>query len=78
MIRLLAILAGLFSAFFIFYTIRLLVVTSGLQQVRAGGQGAYIGAVIFPILAIALGWASIRAWRWVPRKARQAPEPADR
>ena len=72
MIRLLAIVAGLFSGFFIFYTIRLLVVTSGLQQIRAGGQGAYIGAVIFPILAIALGWASIRAWRWAPRKRRAA------
>ena len=70
MIRLLAIVAGLFSAFFIFYTIRLLVVTSGLQQIRPGGQGAYIGAVIFPILAIALGWASIRAWRYAPRKRR--------
>lgn len=74
MIRLLAILAALFSAFFVFYTIRLLVVTSGLQQVRAGGQGAYIGAVIFPILAIALGWASIRAWRWSPRKRRAATD----
>jgi hypothetical protein len=67
-IRLLAIIAALFSAFFIFYTIRLLVVTAGLQHVRAGGQGAYIGAVVFPILAIALGWASVRAWRWAPRK----------
>lgn len=74
MIRFLAIVAGLFSAFFIFYTIRLLVVTSGLQQVRPGGQGAYIGAVVFPILAIALGWAGIRAWRWAPRKTRQAPQ----
>jgi H+/Cl- antiporter ClcA len=71
-IRLLAIIAGLFSVFFVFYTIRLLIVTSGLQEIRPAGQGAYIGAVIFPILAIALGWASIRAWRWVPRKRRQS------
>jgi hypothetical protein len=66
--RILAIIAGLLSAFFVFYTIRLLVVTSALQNIRPGGQGAYIGAVVFPLLALVLGWASIRAWRRVPRE----------
>lgn len=61
--RAIAVVAGMISAFFIFYTARLLVVTQFLQRTRAGGQGAYIGAVVFPILAIAFGWASWRLWR---------------
>jgi len=48
------------SAFFVFYTVRLLVVTRGLRAVRAGGHGAYAGAVVFPILALLLGWLG---WR---------------
>jgi hypothetical protein len=44
------------SAFFAFYTVRLLVVTRGLHAVRTGGHGAYIGAVAFPVLAVLLGW----------------------
>jgi hypothetical protein len=48
------------SAFFIFYTARLLVVTHGLRSVRAGGRGAYVGAVVFPLLAALLGWGG---WR---------------
>jgi hypothetical protein len=71
--RFLAIIGGLLSAFFVFYTIRLLVVTSGLQHIRVGGEGAYIGAVIFPLLAAALGWASVRAWRRAQRERPQAP-----
>ena len=51
---------ALLSAFFVFWTARLLVVTRGLQAIRAGGQGAYAGAVVFPLLALALGWG---AWR---------------
>jgi hypothetical protein len=58
-----AIIAGLVSVFFVFYTARLLVVTHGLQQTRAGGQGAYIGAVVFPILALGCGLLSTRLWR---------------
>ena len=54
---------GAISAFFVFYTIRLLVVTHFLQQTRAGGQGAYVGAVVFPILAILFAWGSVRFWR---------------
>ena len=48
------------SAFFIFYTARLLVVTRGLRAVRAGGHGAYIGAAVFPLLAFLLGWGGRR------------------
>ncbi len=60
--RFLAILAGLVSAFFVLYTIRLLIVTGGLQQIRAGGHGAYIGAAAFPLLAFVFGWACRRFW----------------
>ena len=61
--RMVAVVLGLISAFFVFYTVRLLVVTHGLQQLRAGGGGAYIGAVVFPLIALAFGWASVRLWR---------------
>jgi len=54
---------GLASGFFIFWTLRLLFVTGFLQHIRAGGQGAYIGAAVFPVLALAFGWASHRCWR---------------
>ena len=56
---------GLFalSAFFVFYTVRLLAVTGGLAHTRAGGQGAYIGAVVFPVLAAVFAWAGVRFWR---------------
>ncbi|MEO8138935.1 MAG: hypothetical protein ABI742_04770 [Gemmatimonadota bacterium] len=60
--RTLALLLAATSAFFIFYTIRLLVVTHLLTQTRAGGGGAYIGAVVFPLLALTTGWASRRLW----------------
>ena len=65
--RAVAILLGLVSAFFVFYTVRLLVVTQGLQHTRAGGQGAFVGALVFPLLAIGLGWASVRVWRRASR-----------
>jgi hypothetical protein len=61
--RVLAIILGALSAFFVFYTLRLLAVTHMLQQTRAGGQGAYIGAAVFPVLALALGWGAHRSWR---------------
>lgn len=60
--RVLAIVAAAFSAFFLFYTVRLLAVTSFLQRTRPGGGGAYVGAVVFPLLALAFGWAAYRAW----------------
>ena len=63
MLRVLAIVAAAFSAFFLFYSIRLLTVTSLLQHTRPGGGGAYIGAVVFPLFAIVFAWAAIRAWR---------------
>ena len=61
--RLFAIVLSLVSAFFIFYTVRLLAVTHLLQQTRAGGQGAFVGAVVFPLLAVGFGWAAVRSWR---------------
>jgi hypothetical protein len=67
-----ATLCGLVSAFFIFYTIRLLYVTQGLTAVRTGGQGTYIGAVVFPVLAILFGFFSWRLMKSVPKnKATQ-------
>jgi len=62
-VRIIAVALGLVSAFFVFYTVRLLVVTGFLQHTRAGGQGAYVGAVVFPLLALGLAWASRRCWR---------------
>ena len=63
-----ALILGLMSGFFVFYTARLLYVTRGLRATRAGGQGAYVGAVAFPLLAFLLGWG---AWRCV-RNLRRA------
>ena len=59
----LAVAFGVGSAFFTFWTLRLLVVTGFLQRTRAGGQGAFVGAVVFPVLAATLAWASHRCWR---------------
>lgn len=61
--RVLALVAGLVCAFFIFYTIRLLAVTAFLTRTRAGGGGAFIGAIAFPLLAFVFGWLAVRAWR---------------
>ena len=61
--RAIAVVLGLVSAFWVFYTVRLLVVTGGLQHVRAGGNGAYVGAIAFPVLAIGFGLAARAAWR---------------
>lgn len=55
-----ALLLGVMSAFFLFYTARLFYVTNLLRATRVGGQGAYVGAVVFPLLALLLGWG---AWR---------------
>jgi hypothetical protein len=61
--RALAIIFALCSAFWVFYTARLLVVTGFLQNTRVGGQGAFVGAAVFPVLALAFGWAARAAWR---------------
>lgn len=61
--RILAMIAGLVSAFFVFYTIRLLVVTAFLTRTRAGGGGAFLGAIVFPLLAAGFGWLAMRTWR---------------
>jgi len=61
--RVVALLPGLICVFFVFYTIRLLVVTAFLTRTRAGGGGAFIGAIAFPLLAFFFGWLAARAWR---------------
>ena len=63
MLRVFSVGLGAVSAFFIFYTARLLVVTDFLRHTRAGGQGAFIGAVAFPVLAIAFAWVARICWR---------------
>ena len=63
MLRVLAVIAGCCSAFFLFYTIRLLAVTGFLTRTRPGGGGAYVGGVVFPLLALVFAWAAWRAWR---------------
>lgn len=63
MFRGLAIALFALSAFFAFYTVRLLAVTGGLTHTRPGGGGAYIGAVVFPLLAAVFAWAGVRSWR---------------
>ena len=62
------IVLALVSAFFVFYTARLLYMTRGLTAIRVGGQGAYLGAIVFPLLALGFGWG---AWRCL-RAARGA------
>ena len=64
---LLGVLLALVSAFLVFYTARLLYVTRGLTTIRIGGQGAYIGAIVFPLLAITFGWCAWRCLRGVRR-----------
>jgi len=54
---------GFISAFFVFYTVRLLAVTSFLTHTRAGGGGAFVGAIVFPALALIFGWVAVRNWR---------------
>lgn len=61
--RILAVVTALVSAFFVFYFVRLLVVTGFLRHVRAGGGGSYIGAVVFPLIALGFAWATMRLWR---------------
>jgi len=61
--RVVALIAGLISIFFVFYTVRLLVVTAFLTRTRAGGGGAFVGAIAFPVLAFFFGRLAVRAWR---------------
>jgi hypothetical protein len=60
-------LLTLVSAFFVFYTVRLFYVTSGLRATRAGGQGAYVGAIVFPLLALLFGFGALRCVRAIRR-----------
>jgi hypothetical protein len=67
--RALAIVVGFLSAFFAFYTIRLLAVTSFLTHTRVGGGGAFVGAVVFPVLTLLFAWTAVRIWRGPKRSA---------
>ena len=62
------IVCTLISAFFIFYTFRLLYMTEGLTAIRTGGEGAYIGAVAFPVIAILFGFISWRLFKSMRKK----------
>jgi hypothetical protein len=55
------------SVFFLYYTMRLVYVTRGLQAIRPTGQGAFVGAIVFPALAIGCAWVS---WRCAKRARR--------
>lgn len=70
--RVIAIAAGLISVFFTFYFIRLLLVTRLLRHIRAGGGGAYVGAIVFPLIALGCGLLAWRLWR----RASVAPPPS--
>ena len=58
-----ATVTGLLSVFFVFWFVRLIVVTGVPQHLGPGGGGAYMGPVVFPWLAIAFGWVMTRLWR---------------
>jgi len=64
--RIVAVACGLICAFFAFYFVRLLVVTGGLRHTRPGGGGAFVGAVVFPLIALVFGWIALRFWRRNP------------
>jgi len=68
MMRVIAAGLAAVSAFFVFYTVRLLAVTHFLRQTRAGGQGAYVGAAVFPLLAITFAWGGLVCWRRASRR----------
>ncbi len=62
--RIAAVPPALVSAFFAFYEVRLLIVTSFLRDIPSGGRGgAIIGAVVFPIIALGAGLVSRWCWR---------------
>ena len=61
--RVVALIASLICVFFVFYTVRLLVVTAFLTRTRAGGGGAFVGAIAFPLRAIFFGALAARAGR---------------
>jgi hypothetical protein len=66
--RIVSVALGCVSAFFVFYTVRLLLVTRFLQGVRSTGHGAYIGAAVFPVIAVVFGWAALTLWRRAGRR----------
>ena len=59
----LGIFQAVLSVFFFFYTGRLLYVTKFLSTIRPGGQGAYVGAIVFPLIGLLTGWGAWRCFR---------------
>ena len=57
------VILALLSLFFVFYTARLLYVTHFLTSLRSGGQGAFVGATVFPLLALVFGWGAWKLFR---------------
>lgn len=62
-----ALLLGVGSLFWMYYFVRLLIVTHMLARVPSAGWGAYVGALTFPVLSIALGAVS----RWAFRRSHE-------
>ena len=57
-------LCAAFSAFFVYYTVRLLYINLAVPGVAAHRQtGMYIGAAVFPVAAAGFGWIAGRCWR---------------
>ena len=65
LLYLLIAVSGLISAFLIFYTVRLFYITQGLSKISAGGSGTYIGAIVFPIIALAFMFISWRLYKTI-------------
>jgi hypothetical protein len=59
----LGIFLAVLSVFFFFYTGRLLYVTKFFSTIRPGGQGAYVGAIAFPLIGLLTGWGAWRCFR---------------
>lgn len=68
--RFAAFVTGAIAAFFVCYTGRLLLVTGMLQHTRVGGGGAFVGAVVFPLLAVLFGWLTVRILRRAGQRGR--------
>lgn len=66
-LTLLSVAFGLLSAFFCYYTLRLIYVNVAVAGAAAHRQtGMYIGAVAFPVATVVFGWLSV----WCVRRAK--------
>jgi hypothetical protein len=59
------------SAFFLYYTVRLVYVNLAVADIARHRQtGMYIGAVAFPLASLAFGYLSFRCFRTAVRTGR--------